>query len=109
MALQSVDDVHSGDRLALGVFAVRDSVPNDVLEKELQHASDLFVDHATDSLDTTTTSETADSGLRDSLDVVAKDFAMALSASLSKTFATFSSARHCDSKLISADAIAVEK
>ena len=53
-----------------------------------------FVDETGDTLDTTTTSETADSGLGDTLDVVAKDLTVTLGASLSETFASFSSSGH---------------
>jgi len=42
-----------------------------------------------DTLHTTTTSETADGGLGDTLDVVTKNLAMALSATLAETLATF--------------------
>jgi hypothetical protein len=41
------------------------------------------------TLDTTTTSKTSDSGLGDTLDVVTKNLAMTLGSALSKTLATF--------------------
>jgi hypothetical protein len=47
-----------------------------------------------DSLDTTTAGQTADCWLCDALDVVTQDFAMALGASLPKSFASFSSSGH---------------
>lgn len=34
LSLQSVDDVHGGDRLPLGVLNVNYSVPDDVLEQD---------------------------------------------------------------------------
>ena len=40
-----------------------------------------------DTLDTTTTSETADSGLGDALDVVTKNLAMALGTALAEALA----------------------
>jgi hypothetical protein len=40
-----------------------------------------------DTLDTTTTSETSDSGLGDTLDVVTKNLAVALGTTLSETLA----------------------
>ena len=43
-----------------------------------------------DTLHTTTTGETADGGLGDALDVVAKNLAMTLCATLSETLATLS-------------------
>jgi len=42
-----------------------------------------------DTLDTTTTSETTDSGLCDTLDVVTEDLAMTLGAALAEAFAAF--------------------
>nr|XP_020008738.1 uncharacterized protein LOC109676951 [Castor canadensis] len=63
LALERVDHVHGGDRLALGVLGVGDSVPDDVLQEHLQHAAGLFVNEAGDALDSPAPSETPDSGL----------------------------------------------
>jgi hypothetical protein len=49
-----------------------------------------------DTLDTTTTSETADGGLGDALDVVTKNLAMALGSTLAEALATFAASSHCD-------------
>jgi len=91
LTLEGVDDIHSGDSLTAGVLGVGDRVTDDVLEEDLEYTTGLLVDETGDTLDTTTTSETADSGLGDTLDVVAKDLAVTLGASLSETFASFSS------------------
>jgi hypothetical protein len=58
-------DVHieGGDCLALGVLSVGNRVTDDVFEEDLEDTTSLLVDEARDTLDTTTTSETADSGL----------------------------------------------
>ena len=64
------------------------------LKEILQYGAGLLVDEARNTLDTATTSETADSGLGNALDVVTEDFTMALSTSLSKTLATFSTASY---------------
>jgi hypothetical protein len=45
-----------------------------------------LVDETRDTLDTSSTSETPDSGLGDSLDVVSQDLSVSLSASLTKTY-----------------------
>jgi hypothetical protein len=47
----------------LGVLSVRDCISDNVLEVSLENSTGLFLDKATDTLDTTTTSEPADSGL----------------------------------------------
>lgn len=91
MTLQSVDDVHCGDGLPLGVLRVSDCVANDVLEENLENSSGLFVDQAGDSLDSSTASETPDGGLGDALDVVPEHFAMTLGSSLSETLSSFAS------------------
>ena len=56
-----------------------------VLEEDLQNTTGLFVDKTRDTLDTTTTGKTTNSGLCDTLDVVTKDFTMTLGTTLSET------------------------
>ena len=94
LTLQGVDDIHGGDSLTAGVLSVGNRVTDDVLKEDLEDTTGLLVDETGDTLDTTTTSETADSGLGDTLDVIAKDLAVTLGASLSETFASFSSSGH---------------
>ncbi|XP_055611520.1 uncharacterized protein LOC129758101 [Uranotaenia lowii] len=88
LSLQGIDDVHSSDGLALGVFSVGDSVTDHVFQEHLQHTSGFLVDQTRDTLDSSTTSQTTDSGLGDTLDVVTQNFAMTLGASLSESFAS---------------------
>ena len=78
LALEGVDDVHGCDGLSSGVLCVGHRVADDVLEEDLEDAAGLLVDEAGDTLDATTTSETADSGLCDALDVVTEQLAMSL-------------------------------
>ena len=54
MALERVDDIHGGDRLASSVLGVRHRITDDVLEEHLEDATGLFVDETGDALDTTT-------------------------------------------------------
>ena len=82
LSLEGIDDIHSGDSLPLGVFGVGDSITDDVLKEDLEDTTGLLIDQARDTLDTTTTRQTANSGLGDTLDVITQDFAMTLSASL---------------------------
>jgi len=90
LSLESVDDIEGGNGLALGVLGVGDGVTNDTLEEGLQDTTSLLVDHGRDTLDTTTTSETADGWLGDTLDVVAQNLPVTLGTTLSETLATFS-------------------
>lgn len=73
LALESVDNVERGDGLALGVLSVGDRVADDRLQEELEDTAGLVVDQTRDTLDTTSTRETADGGLGDTLDVVSQD------------------------------------
>ena len=94
LALQSVDDVHGGDRLAFGVFGVGDGIADHVLQEHFQDAPGLLVDEARDTLHTATTSQSTDGGLGDALDVVAQHFAMPLGASLAQAFSSFAASGH---------------
>ena len=75
------------------MLSVGDGVTDDTLEEGLEDTTGLLVDHGGDTLDTTTASETADSGLGDTLDVVTQDLAVTLGATLSETLATFATYR----------------
>ena len=96
LPLEGIDDIHSGDSLPLGVFGVGDGITDDVLKEDLEDTSGLLVDQARDTLDTSTSRQTANSGLGDTLDVITQDFAMTLSASLSKSFSSFASSGHVE-------------
>ena len=92
LSLQSVDDIHGGDGLPLGVLCVCDGITDDVLEEHLQDATGLLVDKSRDSLHSTSTSQTTDGWFCDTLDVITKNFSVTLSAPLSKTLSSFASA-----------------
>jgi len=93
LALEGVDNVERGDGLALGVLGVGDGVTDDTLEEGLEDTAGLLVDHGRDTLDTATTSETADGGLGDALDVVTKNLAVTLGAALAEALAALSAWR----------------
>ena len=94
LAFQSVDNVHGCDGLPLGVLGVGDGITDDVLEEHLQYTTGLLVDQARDTLDTTTTGQTTDCWLGDTLDVITKNLPVTLGAPLSKTLASFTTSRH---------------
>ena len=60
----------------------------------LQNTTSFFVDEPRDTLDTTSASQTTDSGLGDTLDVITKYLAMTLGATLSESLASFATSRH---------------
>jgi hypothetical protein len=89
------------------VLSIGDSITDDTLEEGLKDTTGLFVDHwkdaledvywrqtrrhtCGDTLDTTTTSETANSGLCNTLDIVTKNLAMALGSALAEALSALS-------------------
>ena len=56
LTLQSVDDIHGYDRLALGVLSVCHSITDHVLQEHFEDASSLLVYQTRDTLDTTSAS-----------------------------------------------------
>lgn len=94
LTLQSIDDIHGGDGLSLGVLGVGNGISDDIFKEDLEDTAGLFVDEAGDTFDTTTASETANGGLGDTLDVIAQHFAMTLGASLSEALSSFAASRH---------------
>jgi hypothetical protein len=85
LSLEGVHDIKSGDGLSAGVFGVGDGVTDHVLEEASEDGAGLLVDVRADSLDTTSTSESADRGLGDSHDGAADSLLCALSS----VFASF--------------------
>ena len=83
LALQSVDDVEGCDSLAACVLGVGDGVSDYILEEDLQDSPRLLIDEAGDTLDASTTSQSANSGLCDALDVVPEYLPVPLGSSLS--------------------------
>jgi hypothetical protein len=96
LTLEGVDDVHGGDGLTASVLSVGDTITDHVLQEDLEDTSGLFVDETGDTLDTTTTGQTANGRLGDSLDVITENLSVTLGASLSKSFSSLSSSRHVD-------------
>ena len=70
LTLQSVDDIHGGDGLSLGVLGVGHCITDHVLQENLEDTSGLFIDESRDTFDATSTSKTTNGGLCDTLDVV---------------------------------------
>ena len=83
LPLEGVDNIHGGDGLPASVLGVGDGVTDDVLKENLEDTAGLLVDQARDALDSTPARQAADGGLGDALDVVPKDLAVTLGASLS--------------------------
>jgi len=65
------------------------------LNKYLEDTTCLLVDEPRDTLNTTTSSQSPDGRLGNSLNVVTKDLPVTLGTTFSKTFTSLASARHC--------------
>ena len=100
LTFQSIDDVHGCDGLPLGVLGVCDGITDDIFKENLEDTTGLFIDEARDTFHTTSTSETTDSGLGDSLDVITQDFSVTLSASFAESLSSFTASRHVDSLMV---------
>ena len=98
LTLEGIDDIHGGDSLPLGMLSVGDSITDNVLQEDLQDTSGLLVDEARDTLDTSTTSQTADGRLGDALDVITKNLAMTLGATLSESLSSFATSSHVEER-----------
>merc|ERR1739838_570395 len=96
LPLEGIDDIHSGDSLPLGVFGVGDGITDDVLKEDLEDTAGLLVDQARDTLDTSTSRQTTDGRLGDTLNVITQYFAMTLSASLAESFSSFTTSGHVE-------------
>ena len=94
LPLQGIDDVHGSDSLALGVFGVGDGIADDVLKEYLEDATGLFVDESRDTLDSSTTCQTTNGGLGDTLDVITQHLAVPLGASLAETLSSLAASSH---------------
>ena len=85
-----------------------------IFKEDLENTTSLFVNETRNTFDTATTGETADGGLCDTLDVVAKNLPVTLGSTLSQSLSTlyrsiseteninfciletyFSASRHC--------------
>ena len=95
LPLEGVDHIHGGDGLPLGVLGVGDGIPDDVLKEDLEDSTGLLVDEARDTLDTSTSRQTADGGLGYSLDVITEYLAVTLGASLAESLSSFTASSHC--------------
>jgi len=100
LPLEGVDNVHGSDGLPLGVLSVGDSIPDDILQEDLEDTPGLLVDEARDTLDTTAASQTPDGRLGDALDVIPEHLPVTLGASLAESLASLATSGHdeCFSK-----------
>jgi len=94
LPLEGIDHIHGGDSLPLGVLSVGDSIPDDVLQEDLEDSPGLLVDEARDTLDTASASQTPDGRLGDALDVIPEHLPVALGASLAESLSALAASSH---------------
>ncbi|KAF1897208.1 hypothetical protein Lal_00034911 [Lupinus albus] len=70
LPLESIDDIHRRDGLPSGVLSVSNGVTDDVFQEDLENTTCLFIDKTTNTLNSTSTSQTTNGGLSDTLDVI---------------------------------------
>jgi hypothetical protein len=91
-----VHNIEGSYSLATSVLGVCHSITDDVLKEYFKNATSFLIDETGDTLNTTTTSEAANSRLRDALDVITKNLSVALCTTLAETLSAFSTTRHFD-------------
>ena len=94
LTLEGVHNIEGSDSFTSGVLSVGDGVTDNVLKEDFEHSSGLFVDESRDTLDSTTSSQSTDGGLGDTLDIVTQDLAVALGSTFAQSFSTFTTSRH---------------
>merc|ERR1719300_48630 len=94
LPLEGIHNIHSSNRLPLGMLSVGDCVPDDILQEHLQDTPGLLVDQTRNPLHSTPPCQSPNSRLGDSLDVVPQHLAMPLGSSLAQAFTSLSSTGH---------------
>ena len=56
LPFQSIDDIHGGDGLPLGMLGVGDCITDDILKEYFENSTGLLVDESRDTLDSSTAS-----------------------------------------------------
>jgi len=85
LSLECIDDIEGSDSLATCVLSVCDCITDNVLKEDLEDSAGLLIDEAADTLNTSSASQSANSRLGDSLDVVTQNLAVSLGAALSES------------------------
>ena len=83
LSLEGIDNVKSSDSLSSGVLSVGHSISDDVLKENLKDTTGLLVDKTRDTLDTTSSCQSSDGRLGDTLDVISQDLSVTLGTTLS--------------------------
>ena len=99
LPLESIHHIHGRHRLPPRVLGVGDGVTDNVLQKDLEDATSLLVDQTADTLHASSTSQTTNRRLGDTLDVVSENLPVTLGSSFPQTLASLSTTRHFSTTL----------
>ena len=83
LSLEGIDNIKSSDSLSSGVLSVGHGISDDVLKENLKDTTGLLVDKTRDTLDTTSSCQSSDGRLGDTLDVISQDLSVTLGTTLS--------------------------
>jgi len=97
LPLEGIDNIHGSDGLPLGMLGVGDSIPDDILQENLEHSPGLLIDEARNTLDTASAGQAPDGRLGDALDVVPEHLPVTLGAPLAESLASFAASSHDES------------
>ncbi|KAF7816065.1 histone H4 [Senna tora] len=90
LPLERINHIHSSNGLPPSVLRVSHCITNHIFQENLKHSSSLLIDQATDPLDTSSSRQSPNRRLRDTLDVIAQNLAMPLCSSFAQTLASLS-------------------
>ena len=78
LPLEGIDNIHGSDSLSAGMLRVSDTITDNILKEDFEDTTGLLIDQTRDTLDTTTTSQTTNGRLGNTLDIVTKHLTMTL-------------------------------
>ena len=78
LSLKCIDNIKSSDSLSSGVLSVGHSISDDVLKENFKDTTGLLVDKTRDTLDTTSSCQSSDGRLGDTLDIITQNLAVTL-------------------------------
>jgi hypothetical protein len=90
LALESVNDIHGNYSLTPRMLGVCNRVADDRFKEDLEDVAGLVIDKAGDALNAPAARQPTDSRLRNALNIVAQDLAMALGAALPEALSSLS-------------------
>ena len=94
LSLQCIHNIKRSNCLSFCVFRISHCVSDNVLKERLQNGSGFFVNESWYSLHSSSSGQSSDCGLCDTLSVVSQNFAMSLCTSFAEAFSAFSSSSH---------------